>query len=112
MSQSELAEKLDIAQQTVSRYEQGLREPDIITLIKLSEIFDCSIDYLLGRTTVKEKNTKINKPLEEYIKEAESLLLYGDIVDEKDKEAILTAIKVAYETAIKKNKEQKNRDNK
>lgn len=52
------------------------------------------------------------KSLEEYIKEAESLMLYGDIVDEKDKEAILTAIKVAYETAIKKNKEHKKNNNK
>ena len=54
MSQFELAEKLGVSQQTVSKYEKGTREPDNATLVKLSEIFNCSIDYLLGRTDIKE----------------------------------------------------------
>jgi len=54
MSQLELAEKLGVSQQTVSKYERGIREPDNATLVKLSEIFNCSIDYLLGRTNIKD----------------------------------------------------------
>jgi len=53
MSQLELAEKLGVSQQTVSKYEKGTREPDNATLVRLSEIFNCSIDYLLGRTDIK-----------------------------------------------------------
>ncbi len=47
MSQSELAEKLGVTQQTVSKYENGSREPDAETLKLLSSIFNVSIDYLL-----------------------------------------------------------------
>lgn len=53
MSQLELAEKLGVSQQTISKYEKGVREPDNATLVKLSEIFNCSTDYLLGRTNVR-----------------------------------------------------------
>jgi transcriptional regulator with XRE-family HTH domain len=54
MSQFELAEILGVSQQTISKYENGTREPDNATLIKLSEIFNCSVDYLLDRTTIKD----------------------------------------------------------
>ncbi len=54
MSQFELAEILGVSQQTISKYENGTREPDNATLIKLSEIFNCSVDYLLDHTTIKE----------------------------------------------------------
>jgi transcriptional regulator with XRE-family HTH domain len=115
ISQFELAEMLGVSQQTVSKYEKGTREPDNATLIRLSKIFNCSVDYLLGHTEVPvstdHSQTVQPRNLEDYIKEAESLMLFGDIVDENDREALLTAIKIAYETAIKKNKERKKKDN-
>ena len=52
-SQKELASLLNVAQNTVSQYENGIREPDNETLVKLSEIFNVSTDYLLGRTNKK-----------------------------------------------------------
>jgi transcriptional regulator with XRE-family HTH domain len=52
-SQEELADKLAIAQQTVSAYERGLRDPDTSTLGKMADLFDVSTDYLLGRTDVR-----------------------------------------------------------
>ena len=48
MSQLDLAEKLGVSQQTISKYERGTREPDHGTLIKLSRIFGVSIDILLN----------------------------------------------------------------
>ena len=50
LSQFDLSEKLGVSQQTISKYEKGAREPDNRTLIELSKIFDCSVDYLLGKT--------------------------------------------------------------
>lgn len=47
LSQSDLAEKIGVSQQTISKYEQGTREPDISTLLRLSQLFNVSIDYLL-----------------------------------------------------------------
>lgn len=52
-SQKELAEMINVAQNTVSNWENGTREPDNATLIKLAKLFNCSTDYLLGRTDIK-----------------------------------------------------------
>ena len=48
MTQSELAEKIGKGTSTLQKYELGLLEPSIETLTKLSDIFNVSIDYLLG----------------------------------------------------------------
>jgi len=53
LSQYELAEKLEISQQTISKYELGLREPDNSTLIKIASFFNVSIDYLLEYSSPK-----------------------------------------------------------
>ena len=47
MSQEELAEKLHVSRQAISRWEQGATMPDGTNLIKLGELFGVSIDYLL-----------------------------------------------------------------
>lgn len=49
--QEDLAKLLSTTQQTVARYENGEREPDIDTICRLCEIFGCTADYLLGRST-------------------------------------------------------------
>lgn len=48
MTQEELADKLDISKRTLLRYESGVSEPNISVLIKLSLIFDVSVDYIIG----------------------------------------------------------------
>ena len=48
-SQQYVASQLKITQQAYANYESGKREPDNNTLVKLGEIFDVSVDYLLGR---------------------------------------------------------------
>lgn len=50
ISQLKLAMDLDMNQNSISRYENGIREADYATLIKLADYFDVSIDYLLERT--------------------------------------------------------------
>ena len=48
MSQEALAEKLDVSRQSVSKWETGESVPDLDRIIKLSEIFGVSTDYLLA----------------------------------------------------------------
>lgn len=50
LNQPELAKVMNISKQTVSHWENGIRIPDTLTLSKLADFFDCSVDYLLGRT--------------------------------------------------------------
>lgn len=59
ISQSQLAKVLNITQQAVSAYEQGIREPDSSTIRTIAEYFDVSTDYLLGKTnTANRSNTE------------------------------------------------------
>lgn len=47
ITQRELAEKLGVAQPTITQYETGARKPDIVTLKKLAKILGCTTDQLL-----------------------------------------------------------------
>lgn len=51
MTQAEVAKKLDITPTAYSNYENGEREPNLATLHRLCDIFDCSMDYLTGRVS-------------------------------------------------------------
>lgn len=50
VSQLKLALDLNMNQNSISRYENGVREADYATLIAFADYFDVSIDYLLERT--------------------------------------------------------------
>lgn len=47
---------MNMTQQRISAYEKGKREPDIETLKQFAEYFNCSVDYLLGKTDVRNIN--------------------------------------------------------
>lgn len=44
---------LSIGESTVSFYESGKRQPDYKTLVRLSEVFKVSTDFLLGKTNLR-----------------------------------------------------------
>ncbi len=50
LTQTDIANKLFITQNGYASYENGRTEPNIETLIKLADIFNVSVDYLIGRT--------------------------------------------------------------
>lgn len=55
LSQEELAVKLNVVRQTVSKWEQGLSVPDSDMLISISEALETPVSILLGETVVEEK---------------------------------------------------------
>lgn len=55
-TQSMIANKLNISQRAYSHYETGTRDIPLTVLIQLADIYDCSIDYLLERTNIKDIN--------------------------------------------------------
>lgn len=46
----EVAERLNVTIRTISRYEDGTREPSVEFIIKFCKLYDVSADYLLGLT--------------------------------------------------------------
>lgn len=54
LKQTELANMLNIKQNTYSQYETGAREISIDVLMKLSKIYGVSTDYILGLTDIQE----------------------------------------------------------
>lgn len=53
LSQQELAFKLNVVRQTVSKWEQGLSVPDSDMLISLSEVLETPVNTLLGETVIE-----------------------------------------------------------
>lgn len=49
-SQTELAVAISADNVQISRYESGVIAPSVDTLVKLADVFQCSTDYLLGRS--------------------------------------------------------------
>ena len=47
LSQEQLAEKLDVSRQAISKWESAQANPDINNVMKLSRIYGVSIDYIL-----------------------------------------------------------------
>ena len=75
-SQEELANRLNVSRQTVSKWEVGESSPDMEKLVAISELFDISLDELVLDKVVKKEETS------EQIVKSE---LYSDI-----KEHVLT----------------------
>ena len=46
-TQEQLAELLGVSRQSISKYESGISYPETEKLIRLGDVFDCSMDYLL-----------------------------------------------------------------
>ena len=65
LTQKELAEKLYVTYSTISHYEQGTSTPTTDMIIKLSEFYDVSADYLLNNCVDRINYSKqINKKMD------------------------------------------------
>lgn len=51
-SQQQVADMMKVTKQTISQYERGVRRPDNEALVALSDIFNVSTDYLLGKENI------------------------------------------------------------
>lgn len=59
MTQNELAEKMNVTDKAVSKWERDLSCPDINTISKLADILDVSVEELLKAKKKEDSNTKM-----------------------------------------------------
>ena len=90
LSQEELANRLNVSRQTISKWEVGESSPDMEKLVAISELFDISLDELVLDKVVKKEETS------EQIVKSE---LYSDIKEhvltEDNKKKAKKGIKIA-----------------
>ena len=83
LTQYSLAEQLEFSRGQIGNYEQGTREPDQLTLLKIANFFNVSVDYLIGKSNIKQSADSI---IDSNPKET-TVALHTDDYDELPQEA-------------------------
>lgn len=82
MTQDELAKKIDTSRSNIANYENGKNMPSVDILEKLSKLFDCTTDYLLGKSDNRNSDVPISKiPILGTVKAGYDWLAEENIVD-------------------------------
>lgn len=100
MTQWELGETLGISASAVGMYEQGRRQPDTKTLVKLSKIFSVSVDEILNG----KKYEDINIFCEEFLKtlSKREFTLENEKLSKDEISLIENAVRVGVEVSTSK----------
>ncbi|EJM7954258.1 TPA: helix-turn-helix transcriptional regulator [Listeria monocytogenes] len=124
-TQQQMADLLGVSRPAYTAYELGRREPDFETLNKLALIFGVTVDYLLGRSDLKDISAdgftakeeidmkKRMDALRKDLKNGDGLLYDGEPISEEAMESILEAMEFAEKQATRINRKYapKNRKN-
>lgn len=90
LSQSKLAEKLSITQQSIYKYENDLAFPNLETLKMMSNLFHVSIDFLVENEILSSDQPPLPAPL---TKKEEELLKYFQQLPPVTQKAIIDLLK-------------------
>ncbi len=107
LTQAELAKKLHIKQYNISDYEIGRIEPNINTLINFAEVFNVSIDFLVGRKSKNDDKTDIESNVDNYINQMQidkHLIAINDSIkdlDDDKKKKVSDSVKFIVDTYLK-----------
>lgn len=96
LTQEELAKKIGYTRTAISAWEIGRNEPSYDDVIKIADFFNVSIDYLLGKSDIKNPEELKN------VKFANSSGLDTEGLDKEDLEELQRQIE--YMKKLKKNK--------
>ncbi len=80
LSQEQAAEALGVSRQTVSNWETGKTYPDIISVIKMSDLFSITLDHLL------KEETSVKQTYRDYLEES------TNVVKSNEKKSILMLV--------------------
>ena len=88
ISQEKLGSVFNVSKQAISSWETGRSEPDSFTYKKIAEYFDVSVDYLLGKDNIPNKeNLELHKELVKL-----GLIKDGEELSGKQKDALIKFI--------------------
>ncbi|MEH7225160.1 helix-turn-helix transcriptional regulator [Bacillus sp. JJ1566] len=83
LSQEQLAEKLCVSRQAISKWESGRGTPDVENLQSVAKLFGVSVDSLLGDGTLSTEIIKEKIDISQYEKTGKARSKYDAVVREK-----------------------------
>ena len=98
-SQQSFADAIGVKQSTVGNWEAGAREPKLEVMQKLADLFDVSVDYLIGRDNTPKPRKEAEQKKEISDEDIKFALFGGDVTDEayEDVKRFAQFIKEKYE---------------
>ncbi|MDE5978204.1 MAG: helix-turn-helix domain-containing protein [Turicibacter sp.] len=90
LTQQQVANHLNVVRTSISNWENGTRTPDAEILVKLAELFNVSVDYLLGKqTTPKNKTANPTVPIfQELDKVTQDMLIDINSLNNNEREEL------------------------
>lgn len=103
MTQAELGAKLGISASTVGMYEQGRRDPDTPTLLKLARALNVSVDYLIMASDVQKQFDvdEIARHVAENLIQNEALMFSSDCYTAEELSDLAAIIEVTVKASLK-----------
>lgn len=98
INQKWLAEAANTTEATISRYVNGIHQPNILLVVEIAKALNVSVDYLLGTTSIPSRNSDRTPELQLLIRsysranDRDKKLLWSileDYMTEEEKESIL-----------------------
>lgn len=87
LSSTQLAIEFNKTESAIRAWELGRTKPDADTLIKLSDYFNCTVDFLLGATDFKNYDDWL-----ENVQSTEKTVNFLDRLNQRDKQVLTTAL--------------------
>ena len=91
IKQYQLADAVGVSARTIRNYEAGIQYPDYLVLLKITDYFNISVEYLAGKT----KSLMTVQEIEKGLKVGNQSIHYDDIVHlkDEDKKLIIMLVK-------------------
>ncbi len=112
-TQQMVAENLGISRVTYTRYETGTREPDLNMLMKISDFYECDLNWLLGKYENSNHDLKLLVDnFKDRLMKEEGLNFDGTPLSEEDLNELLVALYSGMKKVEDKNKKYTTKKNK
>ncbi|MBQ6811539.1 MAG: helix-turn-helix transcriptional regulator [Agathobacter sp.] len=91
-SQEQLAVRLNVVRQTVSKWEKGLSVPDAQMLMEIAEVFDVPVSELLGKTIEQEEKEDVLEVIAQELAKRNELLAMEQQRKEQTKKLVVEIV--------------------
>lgn len=89
LTQEQLAEKLDVSRQSISKWESGQATPDLDKIVAISAIFDVTTDYLLKTSEIDDLSVKT-----EILEKQQQMMLVREQKKQRSFECVMYSVAI------------------